>query len=59
MDIKEIEDVKNLIIKKELYFKKFQKDNIENIMEDFKEETYSESFLADLEDGLKKSSLYK
>ncbi|QOG12687.1 hypothetical protein [Arcobacter sp. FWKO B] len=58
MNLKEIEIIKNKIIEKELYFKKFKKDDIEDIMLDFKEAGYSEDFLADLENGLKKSSIY-
>lgn len=58
MSLKEIEDVKNLIIEKELYFKKFKKDPIEDIVDDFKKEDYTDNFLQDLEDGLKKSSIY-
>ena len=59
MSLSEIEDVKEHIIKKELYFKKFQKDDIDNVMQDFKKEGYSNDFLADLEAGLKKSSVYQ
>ena len=58
MSLNEVEEVKNKIIEKELYFKKFKKDDIENIMDDFKKEQYSSDFLKDLEDGLKKSSVY-
>ena len=58
MSLNEIEEVKNKIIEKELYFKKHQKDTVTNIMDDFKKEDYSNDFLKDLEDGLKKSSLY-
>ena len=59
MSLNELEKVKNSLIQRELYFKKFQKDDIENVIEDFKKEDYSEDFLTDLEEGLKKSSLYK
>ena len=58
MNLDEIEEVKNKIVEKELYFKKFQKDDIQNIMNDFKKENYSNDFLAELENGLKKSSIY-
>jgi len=58
MSLNEIEQVKNKIVEKELYFKTFKKDKIENIMSDFQEEDYSEDFLKDLENGLKKSSIY-
>jgi hypothetical protein len=37
---------------------KFKKDKIENVMSDFQKEGYSEGFLKDLENGLKKSSVY-
>ena len=58
MSLNEIEEVKNKIVEKELYFKTFKKDKIENIMSDFQKENYSEDFLKDLENGLKKSSVY-
>ena len=58
MNLDEIEELKNKIIERELYFKKFQKDDISSIIEDFKRENYSMDFLADLENGLKKSSIY-
>ncbi len=59
MNLDEIEDIKNKLIEKELYFKRFQKDDIENIMHDFKKEDYTEKFLHDLENGLKKSSVHR
>ena len=58
LNINELEEVKNKIVERELYFKKFKKDKIENIIDDFKKEGYSKDFLADLENGLKKSSIY-
>ena len=58
MSLNEIEEVKNKIVEKELYFKTFKKDKIENIMNDFQKEDYSDDFLKDLENGLKKSSVY-
>jgi len=58
MNLDEIEEVKNKLVEKELYFKKFKKDDIEDIMNDFKKESYSDDFLAELENGLKKSSVY-
>ena len=58
MSLNEIEQVKNKIVEKELYFKTFKKDKIENVMNDFQKEDYSDDFLKDLEDGLKKSSIY-
>lgn len=59
MSLNELEKVKNSLIERELYFKKFKKDNVENIISDFKKEDYSNDFLTDLEEGLKKSSIYK
>jgi len=41
MNLDEIEEVKNTIVKREIYFKKF---NIQNIMNDFKEKDYSTGF---------------
>ena len=58
MSLNEIEEVKNKILEKELYFKTFKKDKLENVMNDFKKEDYSDDFLKDLENGLKKSSIY-
>jgi len=58
MSLNEIEQVKNKIVEKELYFRTFKKDKIENIMSDFQKENYSDDFLKELEDGLKKSSVY-
>ncbi len=58
MDLTDIEKVKTALIEREIYFKKFKKDKIENVMRDFEEEGYSEGFLKDLENGLKKSSVY-
>jgi hypothetical protein len=58
MSLNEIEEIKSKIVEKELYFKRFQKDDIKNIMNDFEKEDYSDDFLKDLENGLKKSSIY-
>ncbi len=58
MSLNEVEQVKNKIVEKELYFKTFKKDKIENVMSDFQKEDYSDDLLKDLEDGLKKSSVY-
>jgi Cdc6-like AAA superfamily ATPase len=58
MSLNEIEEVKNKIIEKELYFKPFKNDKIENIINDFQKENYSNDFLNDLENGLKQSSVY-
>ena len=57
MSLDEIEEVKNKIVEKELYFKTFKKDKIENVMNYFQKENYSNDFLKDLENGLKKSSI--
>ncbi len=59
MSLNELEKVKNSLIERELYFKEFKKDSIGNIIDNFKKEDYSKDFLADLEEGLKKSSIYK
>jgi len=58
MSLNEIEEVKNKIVEKELYFKTFKKDKIEDVMSDFQKEDYSDDFLKELENGLKKSSVY-
>ena len=58
MSLNEIEQVKNKIVEKELYFKTFKKDKLEDVMNDFQKENYSDDFLKDLENGLKKSSVY-
>lgn len=58
MNLNEIEEIKNKIVEKELYFKKFKKDDLAHVMSDFKKENYSDEFLKDLENGLKKSSVY-
>ena len=58
MELDDLEELKTALIEREIYFRKFKKDKIENIIQDFKGEGYSEGFLNDLEDGLKKSSVY-
>ncbi len=58
MNIEQIEEIKNKIVEQKLYFQTFQKDDIDNIMDDFKKEEYSNDFLLDLEAGLRKSSVY-
>jgi hypothetical protein len=58
MDVTQIEEIKNKIVERKLYFKAFKKDDIDNIMDDFRKENYSNEFLLDLEAGLKKSSVY-
>jgi threonyl-tRNA synthetase len=59
MDVNQIEEVKNKIVEQKLYFQTFQKDDIENIVDDFRKEEYSNDFLLDLEAGLRKSSIYE
>jgi hypothetical protein len=59
MSLNEIEKLKDMLITRELYFKEFKKDDVANIINDFKKESYSDDFLLDLEEGLKKSSIYK
>jgi len=59
MNINQIEEIKNRIVEQKLYFQTFQKDDIDNIIDDFRKEEYSNDFLLDLEAGLKKSSLYE
>jgi len=58
MSLTEIEQIKNKIVEKDLYFKTFKKDKIEDVMSDFQKEDYSDKFLKELENGLKKSSVY-
>jgi threonyl-tRNA synthetase len=58
MNVNQIEEIKNKIIEKKLYFQSFKVDSVENIMGDFSKENYSSDFLKDLEEGLKKSSIY-
>ncbi len=58
MSLTEIEQIKNKIVEKDLYFKRFKKDKIEDVMSDFQKEDYSDKFLKELENGLKKSSVY-
>lgn len=36
MNLDKIEEVKNKIVEKELYFKKFKKDDIKDVIGDFK-----------------------
>jgi len=59
MNINQIEEIKNKIVEQKLYFQTFQKDDIDNIIDDFRKEEYSNDFLLDLEAGLKKSSIYE
>ena len=59
LDLASLEKVRKAIVRKEVYFKRFQKAPIDEVMHDFKEEGYSEGFLADLEEGLKKSRIYQ
>ena len=59
MSLSEIEEVKNKLVEKELYFHAHKKESVEDVMEAFEKEDYAEDFLKDLENGLKKSSIYK
>ena len=59
MTLDEVEKVKNSLVKRELYFKPFQKDDLEDIVSDFQQEGYSSAFLTDLTEGLQKSSIYQ
>ncbi len=59
LDLAALEKVRKAIVKKEIYFKRFQKAPINNIVQDFKNEGYTDGFLADLEEGLKKSRIYQ
>ncbi|MCP4219690.1 MAG: hypothetical protein GY765_33970 [bacterium] len=58
MSFNELEKIKNAIVERRLYFQEFKKDTLENVVDDFKAEGYSDDFLADLQEGLKKSSIY-
>lgn len=58
MDFNDLEKIKSAIVERDIYFKKFKKDKIENVIADFKAEGYSDDFLNDLENGLRKSSVY-
>lgn len=58
MDFNDLEEIKSAIVERDIYFKKFKKDKIENVIADFKAEGYSDDFLNDLENGLRKSSVY-
>jgi len=59
LDLASLEKVRKAIVKKEVYFKRFQKAPIDEVIQDFKQEGYSDDFLADLEEGLKKSRIYQ
>jgi hypothetical protein len=58
MGFDDVEKIKNSLIERDIYFKTHQKDDVGNIIEDFKENNYSDGFLKDLEQGLGKSSVY-
>lgn len=58
MDCNDLEKVKNALIERTIYFKKFKKDKLEHVIKDFKDEGYSDDFLKDLENGFRKSSVY-
>ncbi len=53
MNLSQIETIKTALIEREIFFQKFKKDNIEDVIADFKNENYSEDFLNTLEHGLK------
>ncbi|SFV86610.1 hypothetical protein MNB_SUP05-SYMBIONT-4-353 [hydrothermal vent metagenome] len=59
MSFNDIEKVKNSLVEMDIYFKTHQKDNVKNVVNNFKEYGYDDSFLKDLEQGLKKSSVYE
>lgn len=59
MNCNDIERVKNSLVEMDIYFKTHQKDNINNVVNNFKEYGYDDGFLKDLEQGLKKSSVYE
>ncbi|MGZ5207533.1 MAG: hypothetical protein ACXWB0_00780 [Sulfuricurvum sp.] len=59
LDLATLEKVRKAIVKKEIYFKRFQKAPMNELVQDFKDEGYSDGFLADLEEGLKKSRIYQ
>ncbi|NOQ30980.1 MAG: hypothetical protein GQ570_07670 [Helicobacteraceae bacterium] len=44
MSLNEIEQVKNKIVEKELYFKTFKKDKIEDVMSDFQKNIIQMTF---------------
>jgi len=55
----ERESILNRLRKEPANLKIFQKDKIESILNDFKSTNlYEDDFLADLEEGLKKSTVY-
>jgi hypothetical protein len=54
----ELEQVKNTMVKRDVYFKRFKKSPIQDITSDFSKAGYSKEFIDDLEAGLKKSSAY-
>lgn len=58
MNLEELETLKEKIIEKELYFHTFQKDDLDSIVAEFRENEYSPEFLNDLENGLRMSSVY-
>ncbi len=59
MNFNEIEKIKNSLVEMDIYFKAHRKDNVQSVVNDFKENGYSDGFLSDLEQGLKKSSVYE
>ncbi len=59
MSLDELETIKDKIVEKKIYFQTFKKDKLSNIMDDFQKENYTDGFLDDLENGLKKSSVFR
>jgi hypothetical protein len=59
MSLDELETIKDKIVEKKIYFQTFKKDKLSYIMDDFQKENYTDGFLHDLENGLKKSSVFR
>ncbi len=59
MSLDELETIKDKIVEKKIYFQTFKKEKLSNIMDDFQKENYTDGFLDDLENGLKKSSVFR
>jgi len=56
----ERENILNRLRKEDIHLKAFKKDNLESILADFEStDLYEDDFLRDLQDGLKKASVYK
>ena len=59
MNINELEEIKEALLKNNIYFKKYNKIPIDEVIDDFSKNGYSKDFLDDLENGLQKSSIYQ